>query len=476
MEGTAKPQVNPEEMLAELKQALESSTRAPNAPPSPASAAAKSGSEGRKPRPSHWGVDLPAKANAGRPLGPRADLQKPMRPSSRRGKLRAGGLALGGAAAFFAGVALMSLFLNGPAHEFSAATTEGPAGPQNEQSLEPSSSAHAPAQESQQAAPLQAGALETRPDAGATSAIGGSLPAPGKAETDARHLAAFGLESSAPAFAPTPLDQAPALAPAIRIGPDGAPIITAPSTPASTDSAHPAEAPKPAPAPAAPQMAKPDGARVATAPPLPASTGSTPPIETPKPAAAPPASQPVKPDGAPSATASLPAASTASAPPAETPKPATAPTAPQMVKPEEPPIATPPPAPASAPAAETAKPRATPTASASNESTEPSTRKIDSKKKPVERASLQKPLGSPTPPIKPIARAERQPTEPILPKQAERSPQPAQGAGNPAPVAPPASPSVQQRVADGVTHAFGYLVHLPGALVPHLGGSNPTAQ
>ncbi|MBV9910024.1 MAG: hypothetical protein JOY52_20910 [Hyphomicrobiales bacterium] len=64
----------------------------------------------------------------------------------------------------------------------------------------------------------------------------------------------------------------------------------------------------------------------------------------------------------------------------------------------------------------------------------------------------------------------------MLPKQAERSPQPAQGAGNPAPVAPPASPSVQQRVADGVTHAFGYLVHLPGALVPHLGGSNPTAQ
>jgi hypothetical protein len=27
-----------------------------------------------------------------------------------------------------------------------------------------------------------------------------------------------------------------------------------------------------------------------------------------------------------------------------------------------------------------------------------------------------------------------------------------------------------------VTHAFGYLVHLPGALVPHLGGANPDAH
>jgi hypothetical protein len=34
-------------------------------------------------------------------------------------------------------------------------------------------------------------------------------------------------------------------------------------------------------------------------------------------------------------------------------------------------------------------------------------------------------------------------------------------------VAPVAAPSVPQRFADGMTHAFSYLMHLPGALVPH---------
>src|ERR1700759_402078 len=100
MEGTANGQVNAEEKLPELKRALESSTRASNAPPPPASTATKSGPAERKPRRSHWGIDLPARANADKPVGPRAELQKPTRPSPRRGKLRAGGLALGGAAAF----------------------------------------------------------------------------------------------------------------------------------------------------------------------------------------------------------------------------------------------------------------------------------------------------------------------------------------------------------------------------------------
>ena len=43
-------------------------------------------------------------------------------------------------------------------------------------------------------------------------------------------------------------------------------------------------------------------------------------------------------------------------------------------------------------------------------------------------------------------------------------------------LAPVTAPSVQQRFADGMTHAFGYLMHLPGALVPHLGGSNADAH
>ncbi|HZZ24194.1 MAG TPA: hypothetical protein VFE60_17135 [Roseiarcus sp.] len=55
-------------------------------------------------------------------------------------------------------------------------------------------------------------------------------------------------------------------------------------------------------------------------------------------------------------------------------------------------------------------------------------------------------------------------------------PQPMQAAGNPTALAPVPAPSVQQRVADGMTHAFSYLVHLPGALVPHLGGPNPDAH
>jgi hypothetical protein len=42
-----------------------------------------------------------------------------------------------------------------------------------------------------------------------------------------------------------------------------------------------------------------------------------------------------------------------------------------------------------------------------------------------------------------------------------------QGTGNPTAVAPAPAPTVQQRFADGMTHAFGYLMHLPGALVPH---------
>ena len=516
MEGATKRQVNAEEMLAELKRALESSTRAPNAPPPSASTAPKSTSMGRKPRRSPWGIDLPANANADKSIGPGIALKNSTRPGSRRRKLIAGGLALGGAAVFFAGAALMNQVLNRPAREFSA--TEGLVKPQNEQALGASSSPRSPMEDRSQAEPLQAGALATRPDAGAASATGGSLPAQVKADFDASHLASFGLESPAPASAPTPLNQAPALAPSIRIGPDGAPIATAPPTPASTDSAHPADTPKPAAAPAAsqairrdgppiatapsapastasapppaetpkpaapsaaPQTVRTDRAQIATAPPTPASTGSAPPAETPKPAAPSAAPQTVRTDRAQIATAPPAPASTGSAPPAETPKPAAPSAAPQTVRTDAAPIATAPSTPASAdsaPPAETPKPKATPTAHASNEPKQPSAPKIDSKKKPVEKASLRKPPGSPTPPVKPIAPAERQSTEPAPPKEAERSAQSAQDTANPAQAAPVAAPSVPQRFADGMTHALGYLVHLPGALVPHLGAPNPDAH
>jgi hypothetical protein len=439
MEGAPKRQVNAEEMLAELKRVVESSTPAPHAPLPSASTAPKSSSPGRESPRSQIakGSDRPAKADADKPIGPQTDLQKSTRPSSRRRKLIAGGLALGGAAAFFAGAPLMNQVLNRPARELSAAATESPVKPQNEQPLEDSSSPGVPMQGSPPAAPLQTGALKTGPDAGPAPATGGLLPAQVKAEVDAPHLAPFGLDSAPPASTPAPLDQAPALVTSHRIGPDGAPIATAPSTPTSTDSAHPAETPNPAPAPAASQIIRPDGAPIATAP-TPASTDSAHPAEAPKTAAPSAPSQVIRPDGAPIATTA----------------PGPAPTD-------------------AAPLTETSKPNATPTAHVSNESTQPSTRKIDSKKKPLEKASLQKPLRSPTPPVKPSAQAERQPTEPARPKEAEKAPSPAQSASNPTALAPVAAPSVQQRVADGVTHAFGYLVHLRGALVPHLGGSNP---
>jgi hypothetical protein len=439
MQGAPKQQVNAEELLAELRWVLESSTRAPNAPPPSASTVSKSSSPG----PESWrsqidkGSDRPAKANADKSIGPRTDLQKSTRLSSRSWKLLAGGLALAGAATICASFALMNKAPDLPTHELPVAATEGLVRSENEQTLKPSRSLM---EDSQQAAPGQAGNSET-PPANTTPANNGSVPAGGKAEVDAPNLASFGLESAAPAFTPAPPNQAATLVPSQRIGPDGAPIATAPSTPASTDSAHPAETPNLATAPAASQMVKPDGATIATAPPSPASTASPPLAEAPKTAAPSAAPQAIRPDGLPIAKAPPSPASTDSAPLAERPKP-----------------------------------NATPTAHVSNESTQPSTPKIDSKKKPLVKTALQKPLGSPKPPAKPIAQAGRHSTEPAPPKEAERSPQPAQGAGNPTSLAPVAAPTVQQRFADGMTHAFGYLMHLPGALVPHLGGPNADAH
>src|ERR1700733_9720965 len=427
MQGAPNRQVNAEEMLAELKRALESSTRAPDAPPSSASTGSKPGSPGPETRPSQIERkgDRPVKANANSSVGEPTDLQKSTRPRSRRWRLTAGGVALAGAAAVCASFALINRTPDLAEREPALAATESPVRQQTEQTLEPSSSPRAPMQDSPQAVPLQA-----------------SVPAGGRAEVGAPNLASSGLESTAPAFAPVPPSSPAVWVPSQIIRPYGAPIATAPSTPAPTDSAHPAETPKPAVQTAAPQAVKPDKASLATAPSTPASTDSAP-------------------------------------PPAQTPKPA-APAAAQMLKPDGARIATAPPAPASTdsavPPAQTPKPNATQTASASNESAEPSTPKIDSKKKPAEKAAQQKPAKSPKPPVRPIAQAEGRSTEPAPPKEAGRSPQPAQGAGNPTALAPVAAPSVQQRVADGVTHAFGYLMHLPGALVPHLGGSDADAH
>jgi hypothetical protein len=438
MQGAPKRQVNAEDMLAELKRALESSTHAPDAPPPSASSGPEPRSQGRETRRSQIdnGSDRPAKANANTSTGPRTDLQKSTRPSSRSWKLIAGGLALAVVATISVSFAFMSRPSNLPERELSVAAPEGSRRPQNEQTLEHSM------QDSQQAEPLQGGNLETGPDARTAPLIAGSLPAGGKAEVDAPNLASSGLESAAPAFTALPLSQPATPVATQRIGPDGAPIATATSNPASTGSAHPAGTPKPAVQTAAPQMVKPDRAALGTAPPTPISTASAPPL-------------------------------------AEAPKPAAPTAAPQLVKPDKASVATAPPARASTdsapPLAQTPKPNATQTASVSNESAEPSTPKIDSKKKAPEKTSQQKPAksakasGKPNPP-------ERQSTEPAPPKEAEKSPPPTQDAGSPAAAAPVKTTSIQQRVADGVTHAFGYLIHLPGALVPHLGGPNLDAH
>jgi hypothetical protein len=336
-------------------------------------------------------------------------------------------------------------------------------------------------QDSQQAAPLQTGDSETRPDARTAPVIGGSLSAAGKAGVDAPNLASSGLETSPPAFAPLPLSQPATLVATHRIGPDGAPIATAPSSPASTGSARPlAGTPKPAAPTAAPQMVKPDKASLATAQPTPASSDSAPPLAgTPKPGVPTAAPQMVKPDKPSLATALPTPASTDPASPPQTPKPAAPTAAPQMVKPDKASVATTQPAPASTdpapPRAQTLKPNATHTASLSSESGEPSKPKIDPKKKPPGKISQQKPAKTAkasaalTPPEPP-------PTKLAPSKEAESPPHSAQDAVSPTAAAPATKTSVQQRVADGVTHAFGYLIHLPGALVPHLGGPNPDAH
>ena len=169
---------------------------------------------------------------------------------------------------------------------------------------------------------------------------------------------------------------------------------------------------------------------------------TAPPVFTPAPPSpAPGASQTVRPDGAPIAAAPSTAPSTDSAPPAETPKP-----------------------------------NATPAAQASNEPAPPSPPKIEPTRRPPEKRSLKKPARIAKGSAKPVARVERQPIAPARPKEAESPPQPAQDAGNPTPLAPAAPATIQQRFADGITQAFSYVTHLPGALVPHPPDSNAGAH
>jgi hypothetical protein len=365
MQGASRQAVNAEEMLAELKRVVEASKPLPVRPPN-ASMLPKSDLLVRRAQPekeSERRIQATGdnSAESGQPTVPR----KPTTPIARSWKLAAAGLVLAGAAMIGATFAFINRAPDLPKREFAVVATEAPVRPQSGgQTVEPSSSAGPPMQDSRPTEPSQVGALETRPDAmtaPARSTSGGEAIADAPPQSGS-----FGLESVAPAFAPAPAN--------------------------------------PAPAPAATQTATQDGASTATAPSAPASTGSA-----------------------------LTAARTK--PPAN----------------------------------------ATATASVSAEAAQPSTPKIDSATKPPRRSSLQRPVKRAKASATPVAQAERRsPRAP--PNEAESAPSAAQGVGNPTPVATSAPATIQQRFADGLTGAFGYVVHLPGALLPHPADPNVDAN
>jgi hypothetical protein len=425
MQGAPKRQVNAEDMLAELKRVVDSSGRTPDNSFSSASAPPKltSNLQNQEIAGSQLGETIgraiPAKGDA----AGRADRRKPTR--SRRWDLIASGVAL----AIAVGMLGSYVVLNGVPGvlEPLVARTEMP-----------------PVAESQPVQASQAGAQGV--GAQQTGARLTSVETMGSAEAP---KASAALPPGRPNQAATPVST-------IRIGRNGAPLETAQPAPAATGSA--------ARAADAANTAQTTG-RAAT-PVAPAST-----VQDPPPSAAEAASEALlpierdEPDQPP----------VARTPPLPPEAPNTA--ASQPFKPEAAPIAATPSSPlstASAPPSETPKTHAKHAASAPDETVELSAAKSESKKKPAEKPSSLKLRQSVKASSKPAAETARRAAEPAPAKVAETPP--AAPANAPAPAAPAPKASVQQRVADGVSHAFGYLVHLPGSLVPHFGGSSPGAQ
>jgi hypothetical protein len=155
--------------------------------------------------------------------------------------------------------------------------------------------------------------------------------------------------------------------------------------------------------------------------------------------------------------------------------------APQVAGLGETPIASALPAPASTNPArpdEASKPptRATAPAFVSTESVRPPTPKIGSMRKAPEKSSLQKPAKSAKTSARPFAQTERHSPQLASPNEAASPPQAPQDVGSPTPAAAPTAPSIGQRFADGMTYGFSYLVHLPGALLPHSANPNSDAN
>jgi hypothetical protein len=248
MQGASRQPVNAEEMLAELKRVVDSSTPPPSSRLPTASLVSESGSFVRRAQ-----IDkesdrrIQAPADSSEESGQPTVLRKATTPVARSWMLAAGGLALAGAAVVGATFALMNRASDLPKHELAVVPTEGPVRPQSGgQTAEPSSSAGPPMQDSRPTKPSQLGASETRPDAMTAPARSSSLPTAEEGAADAPPLpASLGLESVAPTFAPAPLNPAPAPATQQTAAQDATPTATAQSAPASTGSALPAGTPKP---------------------------------------------------------------------------------------------------------------------------------------------------------------------------------------------------------------------------------------
>jgi hypothetical protein len=134
--------------------------------------------------------------------------------------------------------------------------------------------------------------------------------------------------------------------------------------------------------------------------------------------------------------------------------------------------------PASTDRNETPKPttHAAASATVSAESARPSTPKIDSTREPLGRSSPQKPAKIAKTSARPVVQSQRHSPQLATPSKAESPSKAAQDAGNPTPAVAPATPTIAQRFADGMTHGFSYLAHLPGTLLPHPADPNSSAN
>lgn len=264
MQGAAKQQVNAEEMLAELKQALEASAP-PSIPPPPSrSVTSRSGSSRPAPQIDKAGnLRIEPKSSSFVKSGKAAGLQKGVALFVRNARWAAGGAALAGLVLIGAIFVLVNKNPNSPKPEASFVAAEAPVKPQiPAETPKPSSGASPAAPENPAPEPSRSSASEALPGAGAASpATGSALPVQGEASAVAPpQFGALGLESTPPALPEAAKDAAAPAAPQTP-KPEARPAAPAPPTSASTDSARPNETPTPPARPtgAASLSAEPEG-------------------------------------------------------------------------------------------------------------------------------------------------------------------------------------------------------------------------